>query len=674
MIKQFFRVISFMTGFAILFIQIQSILVPIWRFAPDTLNGEGDTDRYMTFYSLPRNSLDYLTLGASHSYYSLNPMQIYAKYGISGYNLGGSGQSLALSYYWLKEAVKYQQPQIVLLDVSSFIYMENSMNSANIFKGLCYMRPSADKVEAAFLLTESAEEAFQVIVPFLRFHTNWDNLEANNFDKSSPDYYPMGAYIRFNKNLYTNKSEIEERFYKQYLLTDQCQIRMKEDAPSITPTTQNAFEQILSLCSDHNIRLLPVKFPTMNWNEERSDIVEEFLSLYNLSLIDMTAMDSLEINYENDTADTGYHVNYWGMTKISDYIADFLNSMNLFTDHRVDPAYSEWNSRLEQYASWEQDQLVGDTKLAWQFLHSLNKIKEDNYIIFSVKDEASANWKNEFQNEMNLLGLKSEFHENGQNSYIAVIDGGEVLFEKWEEAPMSLDLTMELSSGERQKLLVKSGGFTYGNISNIQINGVEHSMNFRGLNVVAVDKSTGRVIVSASIDSHAVNSEFSIHTDYKNYLQLYDEPIIENGIYRIGAFENPDNLMDVLDGSTEAGLDIAMRTRNGGIPQDFELTYVGDGIYTIRALCSDLYIAANNGGTSIGTAVIQEYNTNLSAQKWFIRQNTNSSYSLISLYNGLALNMDVENVEGETSLWLDVRNDTPAQQFIFEKAEIMDVR
>jgi len=53
---------------------------------------------------------------------------------------------------------------------------------------------------------------------------------------------------------------------------------------------------------------------------------------------------------------------------------------------------------------------------------------------------------------------------------------------------------------------VTSAGWAVGDISSIRINGTEHSVNGRGLNIVVFNKRTGMVEDSVAFDTH-----FEIH-------------------------------------------------------------------------------------------------------------------------------------------------------------------
>ena len=73
--------------------------------------------QYGGFYEMEKNTVDVLFLGSSHCYCGFSPQEFYDRCGIRSYNLGSSRQSTWLSYYWLREALKTQTPQAVVMDV-----------------------------------------------------------------------------------------------------------------------------------------------------------------------------------------------------------------------------------------------------------------------------------------------------------------------------------------------------------------------------------------------------------------------------------------------------------------------------------------------------------------------------------------------------------------------------
>ena len=76
------------------------------------------TSTYEQFYKMKRNSIDVLFLGSSVCVNAFSPQEMYNIYGIRSYNLGSEQQSMVLSYYWLKEALRFQKPKVVIIDTT----------------------------------------------------------------------------------------------------------------------------------------------------------------------------------------------------------------------------------------------------------------------------------------------------------------------------------------------------------------------------------------------------------------------------------------------------------------------------------------------------------------------------------------------------------------------------
>ncbi len=62
--------------------------------------------------------VDVLFLGTSHVINGIFPMQLWEDYGITSYNLGGHGITIATSYWILRNAIEVHKPKVAVLDVS----------------------------------------------------------------------------------------------------------------------------------------------------------------------------------------------------------------------------------------------------------------------------------------------------------------------------------------------------------------------------------------------------------------------------------------------------------------------------------------------------------------------------------------------------------------------------
>lgn len=672
--RRLLKTFLFVSVLIILVNMVSNLLTPKWYFSPGI--SEGETNRFQSFYKQPKNSLDYLVLGASHSLYSINPMQIYAQTGFTGYVLGSTTQSIDLSYYWLKESCKYQAPKYVFFDISSLLYNDHDNNrdpKVAASKALIYMRPSLLKLQAAFECSNESITPLEIIFPLFQFHSRWNVLNEEDFSSLNNNKYVMrGAYISFDTKMNTYKSAYNFNYPVNYEYAESGN-KMSSYKVTVSSKVIEYFEKMLFLCKEKGITLIPIKYPTLNWDENRTNAVSAFLEKYNMSFINISSGDDVGIDWKTDTCDSGNHTNYYGSTKVSKYIASYLTNLRTLNDRRGEGTYSNWDADLKVYQTWEQKQLLNEKQKVINYFQALNNNKEDICIVISVRDEACDNWNSDFQVMTEKLGLKSDFYDNSQNSYIAVLDGGTPIFEKWESAPVTFNTTLKSNSGLDISLLIKSGGYTYGDTSSIKVNGTEYSLNLRGFNIVAIDKQTGKVLSSSAVDTHDKALTLN-HASFLKENYLYNDYItgskpIADGIYLIAPVNNGDYLFDISGNTKETGVNLVKWSAIGDIQQQFYIQYVGDGLYTIKNQYSNKYLTVSYNGTSEGTNVIQENYTGLSTQKWYIIENSDSSLTIMSHYNKLIMDVSGAILEPGTNIQLWEKLNEPWQKFSMQKID-----
>ena len=83
------------------------------------------------FYMLDEDSVDVLILGSSHAFENINTGFLFDSYGIASYVLSGSVQPYWNTYYYLTEALKTQQPKVIILDAYASTF-DNEIGRAHV--------------------------------------------------------------------------------------------------------------------------------------------------------------------------------------------------------------------------------------------------------------------------------------------------------------------------------------------------------------------------------------------------------------------------------------------------------------------------------------------------------------------------------------------------------------
>ena len=134
------------------------------------------------FYNEKRNTLDVLAFGSSHAYASINPIEIWDKTGLQSYVLATSNQPIWITYYYMKEALKFQKPKVMILDVHMIVdYDKEYGTEAMNYTALNEMKFSKNKVDA---IRASAPKKDRVYYYFdlFKYHSRWKDLSKDDFD------------------------------------------------------------------------------------------------------------------------------------------------------------------------------------------------------------------------------------------------------------------------------------------------------------------------------------------------------------------------------------------------------------------------------------------------------------------------------------------------------------
>lgn len=198
------------------------------------------------FLAEPENSIDVLFMGSSYAYCDWNPGAMYDESGLTGYVLGGSEQTVGLTYYYLKEALRTQSPSVVVLEGSA-LFFQPYQNYTQINVG--YMPWGVNKLGA---ILEYSEPKLRtgLLFDLYFYHDRWKELTPEEWRKALPTK--------------------EADHWKGYTSAEGLFIS-ETGEPAITGTIPDealyrdnleTFRRIARLCADHDIDLIVTMNPT----------------------------------------------------------------------------------------------------------------------------------------------------------------------------------------------------------------------------------------------------------------------------------------------------------------------------------------------------------------------------------------------------------------------------
>ena len=305
-IKGFLKVLLFLLILLGIFIYLSYVFAP-----KDTGISSGIHDyRANGILAEKDNTIDVLIAGDSEAYTFVIPTEIYAKYGITSYVIGTPNQPLYYTNYFINRTLKKQDIKLLVLESSVFFSEQQK------------------KKELFFNL--------KIGLPIFNYHSRWKEIGINDF---------------FEKISY-NTRELEKGSYLENDIVAGLdrEIIKTEDVAYISDANLKSIDKIINLAKNKKIDVLLVSSPTtVHWNYSKHNAVSNLAKKYNLDYIDMNLIPEIGIDWSHDSMDGGSHLNFYGASKVSNYLGKYLNSLGYLDDRRDNPDYLTWDEDLKKY-------------------------------------------------------------------------------------------------------------------------------------------------------------------------------------------------------------------------------------------------------------------------------------------------------------------------------------
>ncbi len=287
---------------------------------------------------LPPDTVDVLLVGSSHVGMNVSNRQIYDEFGISSFDLWVGMQPLWNSYYYLKEALHYQKPKVVVVDVFlAGTSAEYSLNTVAM-KNIQYLSMGIDKLKAALDSFPAWQDAVEAVWGMPFYHERYDELVQDDW------------------NLQYGKDELSLSAPRQAEgVTTALKMLDYRSITSVTPLTEKNeryLRKLIALCKQENIPLVLITSPFEATEEEASrfnalaQIAEEegvpFLNF-------LKTYDEEGIDAASDFYDRG-HLNNEGIAKFSHILGQYLADHYELRDCRMIEGFI-WNAENTQIAA-----------------------------------------------------------------------------------------------------------------------------------------------------------------------------------------------------------------------------------------------------------------------------------------------------------------------------------
>lgn len=322
------------------------------------------------FYELEDNTVDVLILGSSHAFEAVNTGTLWSEYGTASFVLGGSYQQMWYTYYYLKEALKTQTPQLIILEAYMCIFKSDYYIDGTV-KNTYGLKWSKDKIEAIKVSTPK-EQWGKYILGYIQYHMRYPALSRADFLKNQ------------GNPLYENWKGLGCNMCTTAY--DNPDIHQVTKRKPMSEKTEIYYRKIIELASENDIPLLIVISPYAGITETSQAIfntASDIASDYNVDFINYNLLyNEVGINFTHDAADQD-HLNYRGNQKLTHALGEYITNTYDIPDRRGNDKYKSWELDSQYISSTIKNQQLIE---ADSFQGIMENITAQEYTLFVSVD------------------------------------------------------------------------------------------------------------------------------------------------------------------------------------------------------------------------------------------------------------------------------------------------
>lgn len=317
-----------------------------------------DLNNIAGFYAEDKNTLDMVYIGGSAAFVYYEPLRAFENEGIASYNYAANTIQPELYKTMIKEILKTQNPEVIIIDARAFQYREEDQPPTEVaYRNVLTGMPlSLNKLEFIYENVEKylKEGKASYCFDLIKYHRNLNGEIINN-------------QIKMAVNMYENPLK---GFYFVPKATEQTLVENNtEKKTPVAEETEKILIDLLEYCKTTECNYLFVVSPYVEQetHKENFNYISEIINKYGYSFLDANDFyDEMGIDFNKDLYDYN-HVNIFGSEKYTDFLIEYLKSNYNLPDRRKEKKYQSWFDLLDNW-----NNLVNNTK------KQINKLIEEN--------------------------------------------------------------------------------------------------------------------------------------------------------------------------------------------------------------------------------------------------------------------------------------------------------
>ena len=489
---------------AVVFLAILAVMVLRLDSALKLIQEDNLCGRY---YDYPDDTFDVTFLGSSFALYGIYPMELYRDFGIASYNLSTGNQSIEASYYLAKESIEKDHPELIVMDCNMAWVDQETMKSQYIHyitDTMPYL--SGSRFEIIKNLVEEGEDLKSIMLPLIAYHSRWQELTYE-------DALPQAKEMVYGCKV-TSRVEISNPFKEPKYV----------EGVTVPETSVKYLQKIIDLCRENDTELLLINIPVLGKNKffDQSGFNQRWTAAQLIGKIAeenkvpyleyFAGWKELGFDLDRDAMD-GEHLNRWGAARFTSFLGNYMKEHYDLPDRRgTGGAYAVIDEDLDKYPVSRMRDSLRRALFLRDYAAALRSDAseaegtpvEDALVLITLNGMVNDDILTEEQAKViQGFGIQQDLSELETHSWLAVIDGGKLVYETVPGEEDSTDafegtagvLNYRVTSGRVEE---ETGNIRSG--ASITVNTVEYTSDNRGLHFAVFDKTTGELLDACWLD------------------------------------------------------------------------------------------------------------------------------------------------------------------------------
>ena len=356
-------------------------------------NKESDW-RYASFFT-EEQAVDVLLIGSSHMRHGVFPMELWRTRGIAAYNLAGNGCTIPSAYWVLVNALDYQVPEVVVMDVFDMwpgrivsdrygqVHEQFDAFPLSVHKAQMVLDLFRDPTLTDRNGNNLYEKRWEFFWNLGEYHSRWASLGKDDFAGERA----IAEKSRVWKGAMPLSGVVEREEHKYKEMGDGSGAAEAGEQPVYDEQSREYLEKIIDLCDDRGIRLILVNtgFDCSDEAKLFHDSVVDIAADKGVPYYDFTKEDFIDFGTDLNSTGHNTHVNFSGAEKMSERVGSILAKEGNLQDHRGDAAYEQWRADCEAFIAGKHEYLKEQEDLE----NYLMFLYDDDYrVLFDVREDS----------------------------------------------------------------------------------------------------------------------------------------------------------------------------------------------------------------------------------------------------------------------------------------------